>query len=681
MNDIFGYHVPMRMLYQQMLLHGDPPMWTPALFAGFDLLGEGQIGVFHPLHQILYRALPLDLALNLEILFTYVAALVGTRWLLRRLDIAPPAALFGAMTFGFGGFMLMHYPHVNMLAVVAHMPWVLGCLDILVRDDNRRRRAAAFAGAALLVASQTLLGFPQALWWTALAGSALVSWRAFQARPIRPWRIIPPACAAVTGLLMGGIQLLPSLDAAAHSVRASSSRDFLLGYSLHPWNIVQLWSPYAFEFRTFSRLDRLQVHEFALYPTAFLVLAPVWLWIRRGALRHRRSVIAASAIFGGVMFVLALGRYGWLADLTLLLPGVGLLRAPARYIVLMQLSLAILAAVAIEDLAGVRRNDVRLSASQLGALLSVSVLNVLTLLLLNSGLIPVARDLVFASVPHAGVGTVVVIAATALLLLAARGVPWAVPAIIVVTAADLAGWGLTYIYRSPPVALSEFALRMPSNPGPGPMRLAGPSSWSDVPLMNGYQLVGGYVGLYPRTSLSWEDDAFRRLAGAKRRFDRRLNVFDLTDGVARARMLTDARVTAAPADEIQRIDLQHTALVSAPVPPLAGRAGTAQMLVDRPGHFVVRTQGNGRQLLSLSERFDENWTAAIDGRPSEAIRVNADFLGVVVEPGAHLVELQYRSKALRRGEVVTLAGVGALAAGLLVLLWRRGRAESTGRRG
>ncbi len=122
MNDVLGYHVPMRHLYQQMLADGDPPLWTPAVFAGFDLHGEGQIGVFHPLHQLLYRALPLDLAINLEILLTYLAAVAGMAWLLRRLGLAPPAAAFGAMVWGLGGFMLTHYPHLNMLTVVAHLP-------------------------------------------------------------------------------------------------------------------------------------------------------------------------------------------------------------------------------------------------------------------------------------------------------------------------------------------------------------------------------------------------------------------------------------------------------------------------------------------------------------------------------------------------------------------------------
>jgi hypothetical protein len=667
MNDVLGFHVPVRTLYQQMLAHGDPPMWTSALFAGFDLHGEGQIGAYHPLHQILYRALPLDVALNLEILFTYVSVVAGMYWFLRRLGFEAHGATFGAMAFGLGGFMLTHYPHVNMLASVAHMPWVLGCFDVLVVDGLRSRRAAAFACAALLVGSQVLLGFPQALWWTLLTGSVFVLWRS---HPIGWRRLVAPACAVAIGVLIGGIQLLPTLAAAAQSVRVKESRSFLLGYSLHPWNIVQLWSPYALKMRAFTRLERLQFHEFALYPTAFGVLAPIWLSIRRAALERRRGLIAAASVFAAVMFVLALGRYGGLAGVILYLPAVGRLRAPARYILLMQLALATLAAIAVEDLASIRGTGVRLPAKAIAAMCSIAVLSVATLLLLNTHIIPTANDVVVAGMPQAGFGTAIVVTATILLLLAARGVRWALPVIVVFTAADLACWGLTYIYRTPPVPLSEFHMRMPDNPGPEPLRLAGPNNWADLPLMNGYYMVGGYVGLYPVVRLSWLEDPYRRLSGARRGFDKKLTLIEYADGVPRARMLTDVRVTSDVVADIERIDLQRTGLVDAPLPALGGPPGTARMLVDRPGHLSALTDAEGRQLLSVSERFDEGWTAAIDGHAASPVRLDGDFLAVVVDPGAHLVELRYQPKAFARGRLVSFAGLLALAAGMFVMLRR-----------
>lgn len=54
-DDLLWFHLPMRYLYQQTLLAGDSVLWTPSIFAGVYLHGEGQVGLFHPLHQALYH--------------------------------------------------------------------------------------------------------------------------------------------------------------------------------------------------------------------------------------------------------------------------------------------------------------------------------------------------------------------------------------------------------------------------------------------------------------------------------------------------------------------------------------------------------------------------------------------------------------------------------------------------
>jgi len=666
MNDILQYHVPLRQLYQRMLANGDSVLWTPALFAGFDLHGEGQVGLFHPLHQVLYRFLPLDVALNVEILFGYVCGLAGMYWFLRRLRLAPHAALFGAMTFALGGFMLTHYPHVNMIGVVAHMPWIVACCDVVIVDDRRSRRAAAYAGIALLIGSQALLGFPQAVWWTLLAGAAFVIWRAWTTR--RAGRAIAAAAAAATGLLTGAIQFLPTLSSAAGSSRVLESTSFMLSYSLHPANIMQLWAPQALRLHVYSAEDKIFFHEFALYPTAFLVLAPVWLWMRRAALRRHRSIIAAASAFAAVMFVLALGHYGQLAKLLLYVPAVGSFRAPTRYIMLMQFALATLAAIAFEDLAEVPASKgVVFTPTVVGILVCYAAASVLTLLTINLGLVRLPSDMPAAPFVQALPETLAVCGTIVLFVLAARGVKWALPLIVILTAVDLGAWGLYYIHRTWPLRLSEFTMRLPPNDTGQPLRLAGPPNWGNVPLLLGYQLVGGYVGLYPHTTLSSEGGPFSRLAGARRRFDGHLHLSDVTDGVARARLLSDARVSAYPADDIARVDLARTALVAAPAPPLDGAPGTATIVTDRPGHLRVTTTANGRQLLSVSERYDPGWIATIDGRPVAPIAINADFLGIIVEPGRHDVDFQFAPNAFARGRLLSIAGLVALAVGVFVM--------------
>ena len=177
-NDLSWFHLPFRHLYQQALEKGDSLLWTPAIFSGVYFHGEGQTGVFHPLHLLLYRALPLQAAFNLELLANYVAAFAGTWWFLRRLRFDTEPALFGAMLFAFSGFALLHHHHVNMVAVVAHLPWLLGAADVLIVEDARRPRRLAFAAVALILGSAFLIGFPQAVWWNAIALAAFAALRA-----------------------------------------------------------------------------------------------------------------------------------------------------------------------------------------------------------------------------------------------------------------------------------------------------------------------------------------------------------------------------------------------------------------------------------------------------------------------------------------------------------------------
>ena len=177
-NDLTWFHLPLRHVYQQALLNGDSLLWTPAIFSGLYYLGEGQAGVFHPLHLLLYRLLSLRTAFDLELLASYVAAFGGMWWLLRRLRFADVPALFGAMLFAFCGFSLLHHHHLNMVAVVAHMPWLLAGADLLIAGDRSVTRRLGFAAVALTVGSAFLIGFPQAVWWDGLALLAFAAARA-----------------------------------------------------------------------------------------------------------------------------------------------------------------------------------------------------------------------------------------------------------------------------------------------------------------------------------------------------------------------------------------------------------------------------------------------------------------------------------------------------------------------
>ena len=76
-DDLGAFHLPVRAFYAQQLARGGSYDWMPGLFSGFYLTGEGQAGVYHPLHQLLYRFLPLQSALGWEYLISYPLMMLG----------------------------------------------------------------------------------------------------------------------------------------------------------------------------------------------------------------------------------------------------------------------------------------------------------------------------------------------------------------------------------------------------------------------------------------------------------------------------------------------------------------------------------------------------------------------------------------------------------------------------
>ena len=112
-------------------------LWSPALGSGVYLHAEGQTGMAHPFHLLIYRFLPLTAAINVEMLASYIAAAAGMFILLRHFSIRRDAAAMGALLFAFSGFQLLHLNHLNMVAVAAHLPWLLYAGDLLMTAPSR----------------------------------------------------------------------------------------------------------------------------------------------------------------------------------------------------------------------------------------------------------------------------------------------------------------------------------------------------------------------------------------------------------------------------------------------------------------------------------------------------------------------------------------------------------------
>jgi hypothetical protein len=689
-DDLGWLQLPIRALYAQALAAGDDLLWTPQLANGYYLHGEGQIGMYHPLHLFLYRALPLEWAFNLELILSYAWMFPGMFWLLRRLDLPSYASLFGSLVFTFSGFNLLHSVHLNAIAVIAHMPWLLVAIDVALRTTDRSRLALAQLSILLLTGSQLLLGQPQYVWYSALAEGLFVIWRLRDS--IGRWRLPMLAAAKLIGVMLGAVQLLPTMDVLSHSVRSNSSLDFVLRFSLHPVNLTQLWSPFLLEGRTFETFKQ----EAVLYNGAFCTVALVWLYIRRHHLGPWKRLAMSAGGLAAAMLIVALGKYGAVYPWITQIPFVGLLRGPSRYVVLVHFAMATLAAVALTDLAGLLRRRELVPWRNLRPLAGLAMLSVITVAtaMLFSNLWaehPWARYL--AGFKPAAFGVALIGMTCALVAAASRGYRWSLHAIVVLTLLDITAWGIHWLWQAPPIPLerlTEAHLLPPGDPTAG--RIYSRWNSANVLAQRGYRLSHGYFTFLPARELDPASLTAQRLAGVRWALNADgLRVqspyqypqghgswVEIAEPMPRVRMVARARVSESIAEDVRTIDIASTALLAEPVELPPGKPGSARIVTDRAGFIEVETSSASRQLLILSESYHPGWEATEDGRAIEVMRAYGDFQACVVGPGQRRIVFRFRPESFIMGSWISGLGI-FFAVASFALVWARGAALSVPR--
>lgn len=671
-SDLYALHVPMRVFYQKALRAGTDFLWYPYEFAGFYLHGEGQAALYHPLNLLAYRWLPFTLAYDLEMLRSYVAALVGAFLFFRRYALPASAALFGAILFAFSGFQLLHYMHLNVVGATAHLPWLLLALDVLVRGGRATSEAIAGPLYALLTASQLLLGHPQAIWMSSLVEGlyGVLLWRG--GAPLRAFA--RPALGKALGVLAAAIQILPTWDTLGHSWRSFASSQFVTSYTLEPLDLAQLLQPYL-QIAPQVTTNKSYAIELGLYLGAFGAIALAWLAVGKmetGPARRLGRGALGLALLGTL---LALGPYGGLSWLVTALPVVGLFRAPARYLWLIQIASAVAGALVFADL--VRRSRPAASTAERVAALGAVALSVL----FTAVLLVVAP----AATQRSGAlafGIAIVAATALLLLLARRGATAALAALLVLASADLGLYGMTSIRagRPRPASLSSLQSSLTVPPGALEHRLLNGTMAS---AMLGVRYLWGYVAMWPARQLPvFPADLSGRklppeLLASWRAGLRVASVADERAGepLPRVRMVTEAQVSANPSVDIAAIDVATTALLPEPVALDPGAPGTAELLSEQPGELSIATRADGQQLLVISESFHEGWKVWVDDAPGHVLRAYGDFMACVVPRGAHRVRLHFEPASFVQGAWISAAALAGivvwLGGALLRRPWRR----------
>ncbi len=682
-DDLGDMHIPTRLFFYNRLHDGTGFIWDPLVWCGYYLAGEGQVGMYHPLHRFLYSALDFTSAFDLELFLSYPLFLAGTYLLLRRWDLRRDASMFGAGLFAWSAFNLMHFPHMHVISIMAHMPWLLLAIDVGLRGESPRARAVAGAAVSVIVASMLLLGHAQFVWISGLAAIA------YMLILLPHWtlrRVGLVVAAALVGGLIGGVQVIPNYDALVHSGRLDSATYSKYGLRLRPANLIQLVSPYFFFDRVLHDENSAPVHEYAIYDGAVALV--LFAWMAANVRRFDKSVrrlAAGMAILAVAGILITLSRYGLIYPIFTKIPIAGSFRGPARYIVLTHFALAVGAAVMYNALARGMR------PGRTWALLALPALSVAVTAAAAGGLFArVSWGQYMRHDPRLLYAAPLLLAlAAAAALYAARGARPALAVLAVFAVAEQAAYGLSYIGQRPPMTLEAFEDTVRGLPEPpGFWRLEVYPTTDNLPTLKGYRTVTGYVGLTPEPALDYTRETPLRLASTAYRLVKsvetgpdgapvgRIAIEPVPAPMPRARLVSRAVVTDDPAALVDAIDISTTALVPRELGLATdSRPGTATVTSDLSGAITVDVDAPARQLLVVCESYHEGWKAVADGRPLEVVRAYGDFMGVAVPPGRAEVRLTFDPESLRVGKAVSLAGIVAwlvLFGSALALSFRSG---------
>lgn len=333
------------------LAEGAWPLWNPRAGFGQPLLANPNVQVFYP-QGWLAVLLPFGLAYALCTHLHLVLAGLGVRALALRLGHGGGAAWLAGALFVAAGPTLSFVNMWAHLPAIAWMPWVLLLADRALVTPTRRAALAWGAAAAL----QALSGSPDYCLVTHGCTAFLVAWRLGRDRGAAPWRTRAAAVclAALVTVGLSAAQWLPSVDVIRRSERGALPAQARLHWSLPPQALVQVALPVGFD-----PIPRLAG------PEAVAALAELWnpllgsvhlgpialALAAAGLAGHGRARLALLGLaLAGV--AMALGRHTPVYGLaSALFPPLAAMRHPSKFLVLLPLGVALLAAGGFERVA------------------------------------------------------------------------------------------------------------------------------------------------------------------------------------------------------------------------------------------------------------------------------------------------------------------------------------------
>ncbi|MGQ0603725.1 MAG: hypothetical protein ACT4QE_18755 [Anaerolineales bacterium] len=655
-SDLMITHLPNAEYWRTALTrYGQWPLWNAQLFGGQPFTGDPLAGIWYP-PNLLLLILPLPLGFNVLFVLHLAWAGYGMSRFLRVLGLPFGPALFGGLVFAGTPKLIAHVGagHVSLVFAVAWTPWLL--LLIHSARYHEELRGSLWVGAVLgfiFLADPRWAFFAAALafsyWLYRMAEQARMR-AASSAKAHRRKHVLEELLDGARGwlgavvffTLIAAPLLVPMFEFVARTTRTALTVEEAGAYSLPPYYLLGLLIP---NLRGF--------HEWMTYLGVLPLLLALLTLRRRFALWWGAVVIAVLFALGTNFILYPL--------LYRMLPGLSLLRVPARAWFIVAFGVSVLAAHGLQ----------RLLEDGLPWLQTLRFRK----------WIPPARAEAMLPLEKRTASEPRNISCDLFRFLSRRSAAQAtLIGIVALTALDLFRVDVTLVEAKPRPARNAAADWLAARAAGGGFRVYSPSY--SLPPDEGLEHVDGVNPLQlavaakfiaaasgvPSAGYSVTLPAFASadLATANR------------EAVPDAEMLglLNVKYVAAEFDvTVPELKLVQTfgntrVYENAAFRPRAWieSGGQAEVLEWTPNRITLRAEGSG--LLVLSETHYPGWQVRVDGRPATIASAQGGLLrGVSLSgAGSHLVEFEYQPLSVMAGLALFIFGVTLL---IDPWLWRQ----------
>lgn len=321
--DVRGLFMPWLEFARQALGQGHLPLWDASQFSGYPFMSNPQAGIFYPPTWLAF-VLPVNVAISWYLAFHVWWAGLGMFFFVRSQKGSWTGAALAAVAFAFSGFTAARIGagHIGLLATDSWLPWIL--LAAAWSGSRDSMWSALLSGVPFGMA--ILAGHTTSLLYIGLVWVGFVIYLGFTSK-----RLVligkQFALAALSGIALSSIQLLPLIQFSLASSRsASAGYDFASAFSMPPAHLITLLIPDFFGEPTKAGYWSVPNFEELTYYAGVLPLISIILSLRRPT---RQTWFYLVLILVGLL--LALGSYGILFPLVYkMIPLFRLARAPGR---------------------------------------------------------------------------------------------------------------------------------------------------------------------------------------------------------------------------------------------------------------------------------------------------------------------------------------------------------------